>query len=61
SNQVYTSKSNMQYWQFGIKSLSTTDDGYTIYDKDALFSTAIAPAATKFASLNGVSNSRSTS
>ncbi|KAG6572648.1 mannan endo-1 [Phytophthora cinnamomi] len=61
SNQVYTSKSNMQYWQFGIKSLSTTDDGYTIYDKDSLFSTAITTAAAKFASLSGVSTSNSSS
>ncbi|KAG7375609.1 hypothetical protein PHYPSEUDO_000499 [Phytophthora pseudosyringae] len=60
SNQVYTSKSNMQYWQFGVKSLSTTDDGYTIYDEDELFSTAIATAAAKFASLSGLSSSNST-
>ncbi|KAF1785645.1 Glycoside hydrolase superfamily [Phytophthora cactorum] len=43
SNQVYTSKSNMQYWQFGVKSLSTHDDGYAIFDEDDLFSTVIAP------------------
>ncbi|OWY93533.1 Mannan endo-1,4-beta-mannosidase, partial [Phytophthora megakarya] len=61
SNQVYKSKSNMQYWQFGIKSLKSTDDGYTIYDEDALFSSAISTAAKKFASLSGVSTSSSTS
>jgi endo-1,4-beta-mannosidase len=61
SDEVYTSKSNMQYWQFGVKSLSTTDDGYTIYDQDTLFSTAIATAAAKFASLSGLSTSNSTS
>ncbi|POM80317.1 Mannan endo-1,4-beta-mannosidase, partial [Phytophthora palmivora] len=60
SNQVYKSKSNMQYWQFGVKSLSSTDDGYTIYDKDELFSTAIATAAAKFASLSGTSTSTGT-
>ncbi|KAF1788005.1 Glycoside hydrolase superfamily [Phytophthora cactorum] len=60
SNQVYTSKSNMQYWQFGVKSLSTHDDGYAIFDEDDLFSTVIAPAA-KFASLSGSSTSNSTS
>ncbi|KAL4145171.1 hypothetical protein PRNP1_012844 [Phytophthora ramorum] len=61
SNKVYASKSNMQYWQFGVKSLSSTDDGYTIYDTDDLFSTAIATAAAKFASLSGSSTSNSTS
>ncbi|KAL3670975.1 hypothetical protein V7S43_004160 [Phytophthora oleae] len=61
SDEVYKSKSSMQYWQFGVKSLSSTDDGYTIYDEDALFSTAIATAAAKFASLSGVSSSNSTS
>ncbi|KAG3019389.1 hypothetical protein JG687_00012429 [Phytophthora cactorum] len=61
SNQVYTSKSNMQYWQFGVKSLSTHDDGYAIFDEDDLFSTVIAPAAAKFASLSGSSTSNSTS
>jgi hypothetical protein len=43
----------------GEQSLSTTDDGFTIYDTDALFSTVIAAA--KFASLSGLSASNSTS
>jgi hypothetical protein len=45
----------------GEQSLSTTDDGFTIYDTDALFSTVIAAAAAKFASLSGLSASNSTS
>ncbi|ETI32038.1 hypothetical protein F441_20929 [Phytophthora nicotianae CJ01A1] len=53
SDQVYTSKSNMQYWQFGIKSLGAPDDGYTIFDEGELFSGVIVPAASKFASLGG--------
>ncbi|KAF4031016.1 Cellulase (glycosyl hydrolase family 5) [Phytophthora infestans] len=50
SDQVYKSESNMQYWQFGVKSLSTQDDGYTIFDENELFSNIIVPATAKFAS-----------
>ncbi|KAG1692503.1 hypothetical protein DVH05_000241 [Phytophthora capsici] len=59
SDEVYKLKSNMQYWQFGVKSLSTHDDGYAIFDEDDLFSSVIATAAAKFASLSGVSSSNS--
>ncbi|EEY55265.1 mannan endo-1,4-beta-mannosidase, putative [Phytophthora infestans T30-4] len=61
SDEVYKSKSNMQYWQFGVKSLNTHDDGYAIFDKDELFSTVIATAAAKFASLGGSTSKKSTS
>ncbi|ETO69905.1 hypothetical protein F444_13584 [Phytophthora nicotianae P1976] len=61
SDQVYKAKSNMQYWQFGVKSLSTHDDGYAIFDEDELFSTVIATAAAKFASLSGSASNSSTS
>jgi hypothetical protein len=57
SDAVYTAKSSMQYWQFGVSSLSTADDGYTIYDTDELFTTVIAPAAEEFAELGGTSTS----
>jgi hypothetical protein len=57
SDAVCTAKSSMQYWQFGVSSLSTADDGYTIYDTDELFTTVIAPAAEEFAELGGTSTS----
>uniref|UniRef100_M4BU31 mannan endo-1,4-beta-mannosidase n=1 Tax=Hyaloperonospora arabidopsidis (strain Emoy2) TaxID=559515 RepID=M4BU31_HYAAE len=61
SDEVYSGKSNMQYWQFGVKSLKTDDDGYAIFVGDNLFSKAIGPTASKFASLSKSSTSKSTS
>ena len=61
SDEVYSAKSNMQYWQFGVKSLNTHDDGYAIVVGDDLFTKAIGPTASKFASLGKSSTSKSKS
>ncbi|GMF33544.1 unnamed protein product [Phytophthora lilii] len=61
SDAVYATNSNTQCWQFGVKSLSTADDGYTIYDTDELFTTVIAPAADELASRSGPSASSTAS
>eukprot|EP00644_Phytophthora_capsici_P017101 jgi/Phyca11/21472/fgenesh1_pg.PHYCAscaffold_96_\ len=53
SDAVYAGASNMQYWDFGLASLKNYKDGYTIYDTDELFKTAIVPAAKKFKARGG--------
>ncbi|KAL3670976.1 hypothetical protein V7S43_004161 [Phytophthora oleae] len=53
SDAVYAGASNMQYWDFGLASLKNYKDGYTIYDTDEIFKTAIVPAAKKFKARGG--------
>ncbi|KAG6572617.1 mannan endo-1 [Phytophthora cinnamomi] len=48
SDAVYAAGSSMQYWEFGLESLKTYRGDYTIYDTDAIFKSAIVPAAKKF-------------
>ncbi|KAG6945046.1 hypothetical protein JG688_00016767, partial [Phytophthora aleatoria] len=48
SDAVYAAGSSMQYWEFGLESLKTYRGEYTIYDTDAIFKSAIVPAAKKF-------------
>ncbi|RLN96133.1 hypothetical protein BBJ28_00025023, partial [Nothophytophthora sp. Chile5] len=54
SDAAYAAETNMQYWQFGVTSLDTTDIG-TIFDTDDLFASAIVPAATQFKARGGSS------